>query len=70
MDPLQQAEIVDECRSVSWQREAFHGARSANDFCFDVECDGWGRVNRWSERMQRDQTPVTYRAWWASDEPY
>jgi hypothetical protein len=38
--------------AVCYEREIFHGAHR-DDFCTDYLCNGWGRVNRWSERLQR-----------------
>jgi hypothetical protein len=38
--------------AVSQARQQFHGVHWSK-FCTDYGCDGWGRVNCWSERVQR-----------------
>lgn len=53
MDPTDRENIEADCRAFTWEREVFHGAGTVDDFCFDFECDQWGKVNRWSERILR-----------------
>lgn len=50
-DPIRVATLAA-AYATSEERMEFHGV-DWREFCTDYGCNGWGRVNRWSEREQR-----------------